>query len=122
MKASPYMQRLVPIAGVVLNRLCYPRLWTGLRVEINSEGRVSYGSGVRLGEGTRIDVFAAGILSIDDGIQVSRSAYLWVDSGAKLSIGSGTHIQDHCRLYGNVAIGKGCLFAPNVFSPRLPQP
>jgi acetyltransferase-like isoleucine patch superfamily enzyme len=115
MKAALYMQRLVPIAGVVLNRLRYPRLWTGLRVEINSEGRISYGSGVRLGEGTRIDVFAGSELSIGDGVQVGRSAYLWINPGAGLSIGSGTQIQDHCRLYNNVTIGKGCVFAPNVF-------
>ena len=109
------MQRLVPIIGVVLNRMRYPRLWTGLRVEINSEGHISYGSGVRLGEGTRIDMFAGSKLLIGDGVQVGRSAYLWVDAGSELSIGSGTQIQDQCRLYGNVVIGKGCLFAPNVF-------
>ena len=115
MSALLYVQRVVPLAGVALNRFRYPGLAAGLRVEINGKGRFEYGSGVRLGEGTRVDIFAGGELSIGDDVQVGRNAYLWVDQAARLSIGSGTKIQDHCRLYGNVVVGRGCVLAPNVF-------
>jgi acetyltransferase-like isoleucine patch superfamily enzyme len=110
-----YLERALPILGVLLNRIRFPRLWTGLRVEIVSSGRFGYGTGVRLGEGTRIDLLPGSALDIGDGVIVGRNAHFSVGEGGQLSIGDGTAVQDMCRFLGDVVIGKGCIFAPNVF-------
>jgi acetyltransferase-like isoleucine patch superfamily enzyme len=115
MKALIYLERAVPLLGVLLNRIRFPRLWTGLRVEIVSLGRFQYGTGVRLGEGTRIELLSGSVLDIGDGVIVGRNAHFSVGEHGQLTIGAGTAVQDMCRLLGNVAIGKGCIFAPNVF-------
>jgi acetyltransferase-like isoleucine patch superfamily enzyme len=115
MNALLYLQRLVPIAGVIWNRLRFPGLWTGLRVEISGPGRVIYGKGVRLGEGTRIDLAAGSRLIFGDGVVTGRSAYFYLGPGQQQAIGERTSIQDGCRIFGDVAIGRGCIFAPNVF-------
>lgn len=115
MKALLYLQRVVPLAGVAWNRLRFLGLWTGLRVEIDGWGRLVYGKNVRIGEGSRIDLFADGRLTLGPGVVVGRNAYLWIGPGMKQAIGAHTVIQDFCRLNGNVIVGKGCVFAPNVF-------
>ncbi len=115
MKALIYLERVVPLFGVLLDRIRFPGLWTGLRVDIQSQGRLTYGKGVRLGEGTRIDLLSGSVLQIGDGVIVGRNAYFSAGQDGQLSIGAGTAVQDMCRFLGNVAIGKGCIFAPNVF-------
>jgi acetyltransferase-like isoleucine patch superfamily enzyme len=115
LKALIYLERVVPLLGVLLNRIRFPGLWTGLRVEIVSLGQVNYGKGVRLGEGTRIDLLSGSVLDIGDGVTVGRNAHFSVGCDDRLSIGTGTAVQDMCRFLGNVAIGKDCIFAPNVF-------
>ena len=91
------------------------RLVDGAASRVQSQGRLTYGKGVRLGEGTRIDLLSGSLLDIGDSVIVGRNAYFSVGQDGQLNIGAGTAVQDMCRFLGNVAIGKGCIFAPNVF-------
>jgi len=114
MKALLYAQRVIPAIGAVSNRIRFPGLWTGLRVEISGPGELTYGRGIRVGEGTRIDLAPKGRLVLGDGIGIGRGAYFFVGSSQHQAIGRATNIQDGCRIYGNVAIGRGCIFSPNI--------
>lgn len=109
------LQRLIPAFGLLSNRIRYPRLWTGLRVEITSDGQFDYGSGVSLGEGTRVDLLPESRLILGDNIITGRNVYIRLEKGDRQSIGDRTSLQDACRIYGDVRIGRGCIFAPNVF-------
>ena len=109
-----HLFRLLPLAGWVSNRLRYPGLHCGLRVEIDGPGSFTFGSGVRIGEGTRIEL-PAGTLTIEDGVTLSRSVHLVPSAGTRIDIGAATTIQDGCRVYGDVSIGQRCIFAPNAF-------
>jgi len=115
MNAFLYLQRLMPIVGVIWNRFRFPGLWTGLRVEISGTGSLVLGKGVRLGEGTRIDLAPGGRLILGDGVVCGRGAYFAVGPDQQQKIGDRTTIQDGCRIYGSVTIGGGCIFAPNIF-------
>jgi acetyltransferase-like isoleucine patch superfamily enzyme len=107
--------RLLPLAGWVSNRLRYPGMHCGLRVEIDGPGSLTFGSGVRIGEGTRLELPATSTLAMGDRVTVSRGVHLVPATGARLDIGAATSIQDNCRVYGDVSIGQCCIFAPNVF-------
>lgn len=115
MKALIYLQRVVPLVGAALNRLRFPGLWTGLRVEITGPGRLSYGKGIRIGEGSRVDLLPDSSLSIGAGVAISRNVYLRPGHGIEQTIGAATSLQDSCRIYGSVIIGKGCILSPNVY-------
>ncbi len=110
-----YLERLLPLVGVITNRCRFPNLWTGLRVEVSGQGKMIYGQGVRLGEGTRIDLAPGSRLVLGDGIVTGRSAYFALGPDQQQTIGDGTSIQDGCRINGDVTIGRGCIFAPNIF-------
>ena len=69
---------MVPLAGVVYNYLCFPGLWTGLRVEIAGQGRLNCGQGVRIGEGSRIDLPPDSRLALGPGVIIGRDVYLWL--------------------------------------------
>jgi len=51
-----------------------------------------------------------------DGIAISRGVHFALGLDQQQTIGDRTTIQDCCRIYGNVAIGRGCIFAPNIFA------
>jgi acetyltransferase-like isoleucine patch superfamily enzyme len=110
-----YLQRLIPLAGVISNRCRFPGLRTGLRVEVSGQGKIIYGNGVRIGEGTRIDLAPGSRLVLGDGIVTGRGAYFALGPDQQQTIGDGTSIQDGCRINGDVTIGRGCIFAPNIF-------
>jgi carbonic anhydrase/acetyltransferase-like protein (isoleucine patch superfamily) len=114
MRARQFL-RLSPLAGWISNRLRYPGLHCGLRVEIDGPGNFAFGPGVRIGEGTRIELPPASRLAIGHGVTVSRGVHLVPAAGARLEIGAATTIQDNCRIYGDVGIGQRCIFAPNAF-------
>jgi len=114
MKALLYAQRVVPVIGAVSNRVRFPGLWIGLRVEISGPGDFIYGKEVRIGEGTRIDLAPGSCLVMSDGVTTGRVAYIALGAGQRQTIGKGTHIQDGCRIYGSVTIGRGCIFSPNI--------
>ena len=112
---AQHLYRLVPLAGWVANRLRYPGLHCGLRVEIDGPGTFRFGQGVNLGEGTRIELPTASTLTIGDGVTISRGVHLAPAAGAGIEIGAATTVQDGCRLYGDVRVGQRCIFAPNAF-------
>lgn len=112
---AQHLYRLFPFAGWVSNRLRYPGLHCGLRVEIDGPGTFRFGGGVSLGEGTRIELPATSTLAIGDGVTVSRGVHLVSSAGARVEIGAGATVQDGCRLYGDVTVGQRCIFAPNAF-------
>jgi len=116
MNALLYLQRLIPSVGVIFDRLRFPGLRTGLRVEISGAGKIIYGKGVRVGEGTRIDLASGSGLVIGDGIAISRGVHFALGPGQQQAVGDRTTIQDGCRIYGDVIIGSGCIFAPNIFA------
>ena len=109
------LQRLVPVAGLLLNRLFHPRLSTGLKVEILCAGEIVVRGRAKVGEGTRIELLPQSKLELGDAVVTGRNLYLRLDRGNVQCIGERTSIQDNCRLYGNVRIGKGCIFGPNVY-------
>jgi acetyltransferase-like isoleucine patch superfamily enzyme len=115
MSLQLHLQRVVPLLGVVFNRMRFPGLATGLGVEISNEGRFDYGKAVSVGQGTRVDIAASGRLELDYGVSTGRGVHLVVGPGQRQRIGAATRIQDSCRIYGDVAIGRGCIFAPNIF-------
>lgn len=112
---AQHLYRLFPFAGWVSNRLRYPGLHCGLRVEIDGPGTFRFGQGVSLGEGTRIELPETGTLAIGDGVTISRSVHLVPAAGARVEIGAETTVQDSCRIYGDVTVSQRCIFAPNAF-------
>ena len=112
---AQHLYRLMPLAGWLSNRLRYPGLHCGLRVEIDGPGVFTFGPGVSLGEGTRIELPAGSKLEIGDGVTVSRGVHLVPAAGHRITIGAATTVQDGCRLYGDVSVGQRCIFAPNAF-------
>lgn len=112
---AQHLFRLLPLAGWVSNRLRYPGLHCGLRVEIDGPGSFAFGPGVRIGEGTRIELPTASRLAIADNVTISRNVHLVPTAAARLDIGAATTIQDDCRIYGDVSIGQRCILAPNAF-------
>ena len=109
------LQRAIPLAGLFANRLRFPGLLTGLHVEITASGDFLYGKGVRIGQGTRIELFQGGTIDIGANVSISRSVHLAAGPAQQIRIGSRTTVQDNCRLYGDVIIGRDCILAPNVF-------
>lgn len=106
--------RLVPAIGLVVNRWRFPGLKVGLGVGVEGGAGFSYGAGVSFGDGTRIEN-SAGMIKIGDGASFSRHVHLVSLPGGLLQVGARSVIQDHCRIYGDVRIGRQCVFAPNIF-------
>lgn len=109
------LQRLIPAIGMLGNAVRFPGLRSGLRVEIAGRGRMAYGRNVTLGEGTRIELSEGGSLDIANDVAISRGVHINVGPGRRTCIGAHTTIQDNCRIYGDVSIGRYCILAPNVF-------
>ncbi len=107
--------RIAPIAGLIANRIRFPGLQAGLRVEIEGSGRLIHGDGVAVGEGSRIHLASDSTIEIGAHVGIGRHAHLASAPGRAFKVGSRTTIQDNCRIYGDVSIGQRCIFAPNVF-------
>jgi acetyltransferase-like isoleucine patch superfamily enzyme len=111
-----HLQRLLPVVGMAANAIRFPGLRAGLRVEFEGPaGALTYGKGVRLGEGTRIQLLPGSRLDIGDTVAVSRGVHVSAAAGQRIRIGARTTIQDNCRIYGDVSVGRECILAPNVF-------
>lgn len=106
--------RLLPLVGIVANRLVYPGLHCGLGVELPAKGLLHVGKSVRIGGLSRFYVAEGGLVNLGSNVNLGRDVHVQTD-GHSVSIGAYSGIQDHCRLYGAVSIGQGCLFAPNVY-------
>lgn len=115
MQAFLYLQKLVPAFGVLWNYVRFPSLRAGMRVEISGPGRFSYGRGARLGEMTRIELPVGGNVRLGNNVSVGRGVFMRPDPAGTISVGTNSRIQDGCRINGTVAVGKSCIFAPNIF-------
>jgi acetyltransferase-like isoleucine patch superfamily enzyme len=109
------LARFFPNLGWLFNFLRFPGLRTGLRVEVSNAGIFRYGKAVSIGEGSRIEVASQGSIEISDAVSISRGVHLASTEGLHIRIGARTTLQDGCRIYGEVAIGQRCIFAPNNF-------
>jgi acetyltransferase-like isoleucine patch superfamily enzyme len=110
-----HLYRLVPPLGLLANLIRHPGLRCGLGVEIDAAGAFTHGVDIRIGEGTRIELAPGSALALGDRVSLSRSVHISLQPECRMRIGAGTTVQDHCRIYVNVTIGRNCVFAPNVF-------
>jgi acetyltransferase-like isoleucine patch superfamily enzyme len=110
-----YLSRLAPAIGWLTNAIRHRGLHCGLGVEIFGDGRLIYGKNVSIGQNTRIDLPSKGLVEIGDNVSISRGVHIVAEVGRRISFGDQTTVQDGCRIYGNVVIGRRCIFAPNVF-------
>ena len=108
------MSRISPLLSILYNKITFPRIHCGILVDLQTEGNFLIGEGVRIGAHTRIYIGSKGGIYLGNRINIGRDVHLQTNDG-NVKIGNGTSIQDHCRLYGDVNVGSGCLFAPNVF-------
>ena len=111
------MQRLTrfsPLLSLLCNRIAFPHVHCGVLVEFPIAGDFFVGEGVRIGAMTRVYIGSKGRVSLGNRVNVGRDVHLQTVDG-HIVIGNGTSIQDHCRLYGDVTVGVGCLFAPNIY-------
>lgn len=114
LQALRVVGKFFPFLGLAFNRIAFRKIHCGLSVEFPVSGVFQFGTGLRIGASTRIYLGAAGRLDIGRNVNLGRDVHLQTDVGF-IRVGNGTSIQDHCRIYGNVEVGSGCLFAPNVY-------
>ena len=69
--------------------------------------------GASIGARSRLVPGSSG--SIEVGSAVWLSSDVEVQTHRRILIGGGTTIQRRCTIVGSVRIGRGCIFAPNVF-------
>lgn len=110
-----HLYRMVPPLGLIANLVRHPGLRCGLGVEIDGEGAFAHGAGVRIGENSRIELAPGSALVLGDDVSLGRSVHICLQPERHLRIGAGTTVQDHCRIYDDVTIGRNCVFAPNIF-------
>jgi acetyltransferase-like isoleucine patch superfamily enzyme len=80
---------------------------------LGRRGQLRFGRGTALGARTRTLLGARGRLTTGDGVWIASDVQLETDT--ELQLGSGTTLQRRCTVLGTVCIGRGCIFAPNVF-------
>jgi acetyltransferase-like isoleucine patch superfamily enzyme len=94
------------------NRYNYPGLGIAGGVDLRIEGEFVFGGGCSIGEGSNILIPKPSYFVLGDHCYVGR--YVEICPGGRITIGTDTSIQDRCILLGNIAIGRHCLFGPNV--------
>lgn len=76
-------------------------------------------SRVKLGRGAKISKDVIVNLTGEGQLEMARRTWLShgveIESEGRITIGEGTTIQRRCSLNGTISIGRGCIFAPNVF-------
>lgn len=93
-------------------------LCRGVRVDPRAMFMASL-SRVKLGRGASISKDVIVNLSGDGRLEMANDTWLShgveIESEGLITIGEGTTIQRRCSLNGAISIGRGCIFAPNVF-------
>ena len=93
-------------------------LCRGVRVDPKATFMASL-SRVKLGRGTKISKDVIVNLSGEGKLEMANDTWLShgveIDSKGLITIGERTTIQRRCSLNGSISIGRGCIFAPNVF-------
>jgi acetyltransferase-like isoleucine patch superfamily enzyme len=77
------------------------------------DGELRFGRYAKISAGCRLSVPASGVLELGERVWLGREVQ--VDVLSRIAIGAHTTVQRHCSLIGDVDVGRGCLFAPNVF-------
>lgn len=78
-----------------------------------SARRLSLARGTVIGARTRVMLGDTGCLVTGDGVWLSSDVEIQTDTEVRL--GAGTSVQRRCTLNGSTHVGRGCIFAPNVF-------
>lgn len=90
----------------------------GVRVDpratfLSSLSQVKLGRGTKISRDVIVNLGGAGQLDMARGTWLSHGVE--IESEGRVLIGEGTTIQRRCSLNGTITIGRGCIFAPNVF-------
>lgn len=105
-KALPWPIRLV----IYANR--FPKLKCHHSVEFDIDGLFSFGKNCVISKDSNIKVESDSRLHFENKVYIGRN----VEIGAvDILIGYDTSIQDRCVLLGNINIGVGVIFGPNVY-------
>ena len=72
-----------------------------------------FDGGAVLGARVSVDAGQAGAVHLGRGVWLGGETVVQTDTLVSLSEGS--TVQQRCHIHGTVRIGRGCLFAPNVF-------
>ena len=114
MNVLAYLSRLAPAFGQLANLIRFRGLRCGLNVEILGFVNLLYGANVNVGQGTRFEFPPRSVVELADNVSISRNVHIMPDVASRIAIGAGTTVQDGCRIYGDVEIGRQCILAPNV--------
>ncbi|NUA25398.1 acyltransferase [Cupriavidus basilensis] len=80
---------------------------------LSSLSQVKLGRGTRISRDVIVNLGGGGRLDMAQGTWLSHGVE--IESEGRVLIGEGTTIQRRCSLNGTITIGRGCIFAPNVF-------
>jgi acetyltransferase-like isoleucine patch superfamily enzyme len=97
----------------VRNRMAYPGLQVAPGARIAAQGDLVWGAGAYVGERSVIQVAAQTRLAIGDRCYLGRELEIAPDRS--IEIGDLTSIQDRTVLFGDVRIGRYCIFSYNIY-------
>lgn len=89
------------------------RVNPGARIE-TPLSRVALGRGAKVGRDVVIRTDGDGRVVLADNTWLSHGVE--IEATGTVSFGEGTTVQRRCTFNGSVAIGRGCIIAPNVFA------
>jgi acetyltransferase-like isoleucine patch superfamily enzyme len=75
--------------------------------------RVRLARGTVIGARTRVILGGTGRLVTGESVWISSDVAIQTDT--EVRVGEGTSVQRRCTLNGSTRVGRGCIFAPNVF-------
>jgi len=78
------------------------------------------GRGTVIGARTRVLLRASGRLVTERAVWISSDVEIQTDTEVRL--GAGTTVQSRCTINGATRVGRGCIFAPNVFVSSSTHP
>jgi len=78
-----------------------------------ADGVLRLGRDATVSSGCRLTVPAGGSLELGEHVWLNRDVE--IDVLGRVAVGAHTTVQRRCSLIGDVEIGRGCVFAPNVF-------
>lgn len=98
----------------ILNLCKFKNLHIHPSTTIGFKGQISLPQSLKTSQGCRLEMDANSKLTLGENVLLCQRVHIYPQSGS-ISIAANTSLQDDCRIYGQVAIGANCLFAPNVF-------
>jgi acetyltransferase-like isoleucine patch superfamily enzyme len=110
-RAANAASKLLPVFGLLANRLRFPGLHCGVGVEIDGEG-LSFGDAAVVGAYSRLYLGPTGRLRLGDAAALGRDVH--IETRGLVSIGARTGVNDGARINGSVSIGRGCAIGPGL--------